>query len=184
MTESFIKPIQSSLGLPMERLAQLRALAEYHGTTAVEIIERTIRNAIEAGEIDDSLPGFAEVTVVDDDLMIIEIRGQSLPPLDRDQAGLIAALVDAAAGKASAIKPSMKVGKASGLDLGADVKLVVGRHAKAILLALVDTRSGETTFQTATSVGIAVDFARLIRKRAAGLGFPVSRLMAAQEVRS
>lgn len=45
------------------------------------------------------------------------------------------------------------------------------------MLALVDARTKKPTFRTATSVGIATDFARLLRANAASLGLPISAIM-------
>lgn len=177
MTTHIIKPIQSSVGLPSERLAQLRALADHHGVSLVEIVERAIRGAIEAGEIEDTLPGFCEVAVVDDDLLFVSIRGASLPLIDQDQALLIAAVLDAAAGVAPLPGVEFKSGTARSVDLGQGNKLVIGRHIRGVTLAIVDGETSETTIRTATAASIASDFARLLRKHAAGLGFPVSRLI-------
>lgn len=173
MTSRTIKPIQSSIGLPAERLAQLRALADYHGVSAVEIVERAIRQGIEAGHISDELPGFADVDVVDDDLIIVSLRGETLPPIDRQQAHLIAAVLDAAAGKAPLFGLEIKHGSAKGVDLGHGSKLYIGRHAKAVTLALMDGRTGEITLRTATTASIAADFARILRREAAKLTHPV-----------
>lgn len=177
MTVPLVKPPQSMLGLPAERLTQLRALADRRGVSAVEIVERAIRSAIEAREIEDDLPGFCEISIVDDDLMAVSLRGEDLPLLDRDQAQRIAMLVDAAAGNKTSLGKNFKVGKGFGLDLGGDVQIVVGRHARAVMLALVDARTKKPTFRTATSFGIATDFARLLRAHAASLGLPIRAIM-------
>ncbi|KAB1068553.1 hypothetical protein [Methylobacterium planeticum] len=176
MTTRTVKPIQSSVGLPAERLAQLRALADRHGVSAVEIVERVIRSAVEAGEIEDTLPGFAEVAVADDDVLFVSIREASLPLLNRDQAHLIAAVIDAATGTTPLLNLEFKSGTAMGIPLGYGHKLYVGRHAKAVTFTIVDGKTGETTLRTATTASIATDFARLLRKNAAELVRPVFQL--------
>lgn len=173
MTTRIIKPTQSSVGIPSERLTQLRALADHHGVSAVEIVERAIRRGIEAGEIPDTLPGFADVAVVDDDALFVSIRDVSLPLLDQDQANLIAAVVDAATGTAPFPGLEFKSGSAKGVDLGQGNKLAIGRHAKAVTFGIVDGKTGETVLHTATSAGIATDFARLLRKHAAQIVQPL-----------
>lgn len=162
MTTRTVRPIQSSVGLPSERLSQLRALADHHGVSAVEIVERAIRSAVEVGEIEDTLPGFAEIAIVDDDLLFVSIREASLPLLNRDQAHLIAAVIDAATGTAPLLGLEFKSGSATGISLGQGHKLYVGRHAKAVTLGIVDGKTGETTLRTATTASIATDFARLL----------------------
>ncbi|GEL39921.1 hypothetical protein MEX01_05120 [Methylorubrum extorquens] len=173
MTTLTIRPTQSSVGIPSERLAQLRALAHHHGVSAVEIIERAIRRGVEAGEIADTLPGFADIAVVDDDVLFVTVRNVSLPLLDRYQANLIAAVIDAATGTAPLPGLEFKSGSAKGVDLGHGNKFYVGRHAKAVTFAIVDGRSSQTTLRTATTASIATDFARLLRKHATEIISPV-----------
>lgn len=173
VTTRSISPIHSSVSLPAERLTQLRALADRHGVSAVEIIERAIRQAVEAGEIDDTLPGFAEVAVADDDVLFVSIRGASLPLLDRDQARLIATVIDAATGAAPRPGLEFKTGSATGIPLGQDCSVYIGRHVKAITLGIVDDKTGKPTLRTATTASIATDFARLLRKHAAKITRPV-----------
>ncbi|MFK5596353.1 hypothetical protein ACFZ8E_05030 [Methylobacterium sp. HMF5984] len=173
MTPHTVRPTQSSVGLPAERLAQLRALADHHGVSGVEIIERAIRRGIEAGEIPDTLPGFADIAVADDDALFVSVRNVSLPLLDRDQAILIAAVVDAATGTAPFPGLEFKSGSAKGVDLGHGNKLYIGRHAKAVTFGIVDGKTSQTTLRTATTASIATDFARLLRKHAAQIIRPV-----------
>ena len=173
MTPHTVRPTQSSVGLPAERLAQLRALADHHGVSGVEIIERAIRRGIEAGEIADTLPGFTDIAVADDDALFVSVRNVSLPLLDRDQANLIAAVVDDATGTAPFPGLEFKSGSAKGVDLGHGNKFYVGRHAKAVTFGIVDGKTGETVLHTATSAGIATDFARLLRKHAAQIAQPL-----------
>ena len=173
MTTRIIRPTQTSVGLPAERLTQLRALADRDGVSIVEIVERVIRSAIEAGEIEDTLPGFAEVAVVDDDLLFVSIRDASLPLLDGDQARLIAAVIDAATGVAPLLGLKFKTGSATGVPLGDGCKLYVGRHVKAVTFAIMDGKTSEITLRTATTASIATDFARLLRKHAAQIMRPV-----------
>jgi hypothetical protein len=47
--------------LPVERVAQLRALAAADGTTITETIERLINEQIAADRLPDTLPGFDEI---------------------------------------------------------------------------------------------------------------------------
>lgn len=176
MSTPFVKPTQAMLGLPTERLAQLRAIASQRGVSAVEVVEHAIRSAIEAGEIDDDLPGLCTITPMDGQGMVLEIRGQVLPPLDRDQAHLLAALLNAAAGREALPDREFKVGSAFSFALGRGFKIYVGRHVRAVLLALVDSQTGETTFRTATTASLATDLARLLRKHAAEIAPPLFRV--------
>jgi hypothetical protein len=148
-------------------------LADHHGVSGVEIIERAIRRGIEAGEIPDTLPGFADIAVADDDALFVSVRNVSLPLLNRDQANLIAAVVDAATGTAPFPGLEFKSGSATGIDLGHGNKFCVGRHAKAVTFAIVDGKSGDTTLRTATTASIATDFARLLRKHATQISLPM-----------
>ncbi|MCK2057194.1 hypothetical protein [Methylobacterium sp. 37f] len=173
MTTRIIRPTQTSVGLPAERLTQLRALADRRGVSAVEVVEHAIRQAIEAGEIDDTLPGFAEVAVVDDDLLFVSIRDASLPLLDGDQARLIAAVIDAATGSAPLLGLEFKSNSGTGVPLGRDHWVYIGRHVKAVTFAIKDGETGEITLRTATTASIATDFARLLRKHAAQIMRPI-----------
>lgn len=166
MTVDIIKPEQGNLGIPAERLHQLRAIAKHRNSTIVSIIEAAIAQAIETGEIPDELDGFATV-VPDDDVLFVTIRGASLPALNRAKALVVATVLEAAAGVVNdELGFKIQVGKATGIDLGHGVKLAIGRHSKAVLLSLHDAQTNEPTMRTATSTGIALDFARILRKHA------------------
>lgn len=169
MTTASVKPSQAMLGLPAERLAQLRAIASRRGVSAVEVVERAIREAVEDKEIGDDLPGLCEVSPVGHDLLEVTIRGRTLPYLDRLQAQAFAALLSAAAGRDALPGREFKVGSAINITLDDGSKLTVGRHVRAVLLALVDGTTGETTFRTATTASLACDFAGMLRKHAANM---------------
>lgn len=169
MPISHVKPTQVMLGLPAERLAQLRALADHRGVTAVAVVEDMIRRAIEDKEIGDDLPGLCEVSPSGHDLLGVTIRGRALPYLDRLQAQAFAALLSAAAGREALPGRDFKVGTAIGITLDDGHKLYVGRNASAVLLKHVDGSTGETMFRTATTASLACDFAALLRKHAASM---------------
>lgn len=169
MTTASVKPSQAMLGLPAERLAQLRAIASRRGVSAVEVVERAIREAIEDKEIGDDLPGLCEVLLVGHDLLEVTIRGRALPPLDRLQAQAFATLLSAAAGREALPDRDFKVGTAISITLDDGHKLTVGRHVRAVLLAVENGKTGETMFRTATTASLACDFAALLRKHAASM---------------
>lgn len=173
VTTRTISPIHTSVSLPAERLAQLRALADRHGVSAVEIIERAIRQAVEEGEIEDTLPGFAEVAVVDDDRLFVSIRDASLPLLDGDRARLIAAVIDAATGAGPLLGLEFKAGSGTGVPLGHDHWIYIGRHVKAVTFAIRDGKTQEITLKTATTASIATDFGRMLRRNAGKISRPV-----------
>ena len=174
MTQTIVKPSQVMLGLPAERLAQLRTLARNQGTTTVGVVERMLRRAIEEGDLEDTLPGFCEIDVTDEDEMIVTIRGVQAPPLDRGEALLFAAVVDAAAGHIPLPGGGeFGIGTAFSLPLSRGGKLCVGRHVRAVILALADGTTSEIMFRTATTASIAIDFARLLRKRANAMAQPI-----------
>lgn len=167
MTSPFLKPEQRTIGIPSERLHQLRALAKRRGTTIVGVIEDAIAKAVEAGEIPLELSGFVEI-IPDDDVLFVSIRGTALPPLRRTKAQVVAAVLDAAAGGIDPITGlRLAVGKAFPVEIAPDYRLFVGRHAKAVLIALEE--KGEITMRTATTPSIAADFARLLRRHVEGL---------------
>lgn len=162
-----VKPAQAMLGLPAERLAQLRALADHRGVTAVEVVEQAIRRAIEDKEIGDDLPGLCEVKPIWDEILGVTIRGYVLPSLDRLQAEAFALLLSAAAGREALPDREFKAGSAISLTFLGGQKLYVGRNASAVLIGLVDGKTGETLFRTSTTASLACDFAALLRKHAA-----------------
>lgn len=164
MPTPYVKPTQVMLGLPAERHAQLRALAAHRGVTAVEIVERTIRAAIEVGEISDDLPGLCTVERVGDDMLDVTIRGYDLPHLDRLQADAFALLLTAAAGWETLPDREFKAGSAISFTLDNGHKLYVGRNASAVLIGVVDGETGQTVFRTSTTASLACDFAVLLRK--------------------
>jgi hypothetical protein len=178
MPAPIIQPKQVMLGLPAERLAQLRALADHHGVTAVEIIERAIRRGIEAEEITDDLPGLCEVEQIENDALMVTIRGQKLPHLDRLQVSAFAALLDAAAGREPLPGREFKVGSALTINLWGGDKLFIGRHVRAVQMGLVNGETGEIVFRTATTFSLASDLAALLRKRAKGLAPSAAKILA------
>ncbi|WP_410824347.1 hypothetical protein [Methylobacterium oryzisoli] len=166
MTVPLIAPQQGTIGLPAERLAQLREIAKARGTTIVGIVEAAIAQAVEDGEIPDELPGLASV-VPDDDILCLTIRGAPLPFLTREKAMVISTVLEAAAGVVHGdLGFSIKVGKGTAVDLGSGVKLMIGRHAKAVLISIVDAKTGEPRMKTATTPSLALDLAQIIRKHA------------------
>ncbi|GJD31902.1 hypothetical protein PMNALOAF_3166 [Methylobacterium adhaesivum] len=177
MPTPHVKPTQVMLGLPAERLAQLRALADHRGVTAVAVVEDMIRRAIEDKEIGDDLPGLCEVKPIWNDSVGVTIRGRPLPPMDRLQVRAFAALLSAAAGREVLPDRDFKVGTAISITLDDDRRLYVGRNASAVLLGLVDGKTNETTFRTATTASLATDFAALLRKHAAGMAPPLTKTL-------
>jgi hypothetical protein len=175
MPTPHVKPTQIMLGLPAERHAQLRALADHRGVTAVAVVEQMLRRAIEDSEIPDALPGLCEVKQIWEDVLGVSIRGRSLPPLDRLQVSVLATMLNAAAGREQLPNREFKVGQTLSFTLDHGHKVFVGRNASAVLLGIVDGKTGETSLRTTTTASLAADFAALLRKEADKMTLPLTR---------
>lgn len=173
MTENpiLIQPQQATLGLPRERVIQLRALADKLGTTIVSVIEDRIAQAIEAGDLPDEIEGF-KVERGDFGHIRLTIRGTALPFVGRQMAEAVAIVLAAAAGQPLAPQPGRfgfeaQPDKLIPIKLNEDLQfpavLAFQRHGKAVLCSFRDDRTG-AVMKTSFPPSIALDLARMIRK--------------------
>lgn len=172
MTTSLVRPDHGSVGLPRERLHQLRALADKRGTTLVGVIEGVISQAIEAGEIPDEILGF-KAERGDFGRIQITVRDTAFPAVGAAKAEAIALVLDAAAGKVDAdARPGFALlpGKLVPIKLDEELNypatMAIGRHGRAVLISFRDERTSDV-MKTALTPSLALDLARMIR-RAAG----------------
>src|SRR5215204_201738 len=94
--------------LPVERVAQLRALAAADGTT-IETIERLINEQIAAGRLSDTLPGFDVIAAVG--RVFLSVHDFTFPAMSRGQARQIAGLLEEfGTGKAGGKKARFSTG--------------------------------------------------------------------------
>ena len=168
---TLIAPSQGTIGLPRERLSQLRALAEKRGTTIVGVIEDHIAQAIADGEIPDMIDGFG-AEKVDFGRIEITVRGIALPPVGRQRAKSIAMVLDAAAGKPYVPTEPTQFGFEMQPDKLVPIVLdevhkqpatiAFMRHGKAVMFSHRDDITDHVT-KTSFPPSIALDLARMIR---------------------
>ena len=152
--------------LPAARAGQIKALAAARGIGATEALERLLNLAIEAGELDDALPGW-EVRR-EGDSVTLTLDGQTIPAMTLEVAALVAHHFERAG-------TEMKVGRGypqfygASREMGAANCLTIGRHGGGVVVALEVLKpggqlgEGERTLAAMTR-GMAVDLARQIRK--------------------
>ena len=152
---------RGSIGLPAERVAQIRALAEVRRITTTALIEEWIDRTIAEGAPGAiELPGF--MAVRDDNTVIIQIAGHQLPGMKVRTALLLAIVLDGAAGTQSPIREfDLPTGRAIPFDLDKKT-LTIGRHGRAVLFALMDKETGNVE-KFATPTSFITDIAWMIR---------------------
>lgn len=162
MTPSQITPTaRGSVGLPAERVAQIRALAEARGITSTAIIEEWINRAIAEGAPGAiELPGF--MAMRDDDSVFIQIAGRDLPWMKVQKAILLATVLDGAADTPNPVHEfNLPTGRAIPVDLD-QATLTIGRHSRAVIFFLTDKETGKVE-KFATPASFITDMARIIR---------------------
>lgn len=137
----------TTVSLPIERVTQLRALADVGGTTIVGLIESLINRAIEEGELPDELPGYR--VEGSGGFVSVTIPGHTFFPLLVDFARKLAAVV--ASG-----------GKFLFPDGSTMLVLRVGR---GIAIGAKD-KDGNLFAKSTMTPAMAADLARMIRKAA------------------
>ena len=146
------------------RAWQIKNLATKMGTTATEALEYLINKAVQAGEIDDVLPGF-EVT--DEELPFITLKadGHRLPKMTPVVAEMVAENLHHAA-------TAMEHGRGRpyryGQDgaTGEDFEIVVGRIGTGVILGFTEKNPAEgigLRVRASMTRGMAADLARQIR---------------------
>lgn len=143
------RPI-ATITIPTSRHDQLRALAAHHSTTIVELIESFLLSAIKRGELPDELPGFTATAA--GDAVTVTLDGYQLPPLQPDEARIVAGLIK----NASNLPP---------LSLPGGVRLFARRVGRGVALAVLDP-SGQPAVRATMTPSMAVDLARIIRTAA------------------
>ncbi|MER2268171.1 hypothetical protein [Methylobacterium oxalidis] len=170
-TPTIIRPQQATLGLPRERLFQLRALAEKRETTIVTLIEERIAQAIEDGDLPDEIEGF-KVERGDFGHIHITIRDTALPYVGSGKATAIAIVLDAAAGRplpARDDRPGFEAQRDKLIpikldeDLTNPATIALQRRGKGVMFSFRDDRTGQV-MNTSFPPSIALDLARMLRK--------------------
>lgn len=166
--EPHILPAASTtITLPVERLEQLRSIADKRKITLARLIEDVIDEAIVNGEIPDELPGFG--AFMDENVLVVTIRGFTLPMIERALAPGLAHVLEAASGMKDfeiSAGVSIPVGRAVRVALrDGDVvhEINVGRHGRGVAFSFRDNRTGQVT-KTTFSPGIALSLAQMIRR--------------------
>lgn len=145
----------TTITLPGERAAQLRALADADGTTISEVIERLINSEIAAGRLPDTLPGF-EVHVADRHVWLV-IGDFGFPAMHPTHANTVAALL-------THLADSGTDGRGNKLEFG-EIVFKAARKGRGVLIGGEDHETGRT-IKSSLTLGMARDLARIIRKAA------------------
>ena len=152
--------------LPAARAGQIKALATSKGIGLGEAVEHLLNLAIEAGELDDALPGWEVVR--DGDQITLTLDGQPIPPMHLEVAVEVA-------GHFQRAGTEMKVGRGvpqfwgfKSPEMPSAYMLGVGRHGGGVVVAFEELEpncqigQGKRTTAAMTR-GMAVDLARQIR---------------------
>ena len=156
-----LKNPRASVGLPAERVEQIRSLAKARGITATALIEGWINRAYVEGEPGSiELPGYHVSR--HDDFVVLAIAGHILPMMDEQRAVLLSAMLDGFAG--TLIPPrafELPSGMGTFVDLGG-ATLTGCRQGRGVLFTLADKASGEMK-RFAVPASYGADLARMIR---------------------
>ncbi len=144
----------TTITLPVERLAQLKLLADQRGLSLVETVEQLINEAAATGAIPDELPGY-RVSRTAEGRVVLTIGDRPLAALGTQQALTLADLFEGVADR------SAPGGKA--VTIGTD-ELKIARVGRGVVLA-VEGATGPISKRTMTP-GMAKDLARHIRREA------------------
>jgi hypothetical protein len=162
MTTTTAERQKATIGLPLERALQLKALAQHENLSITEVIEEMLQRAMTEGKIDDALPGFSIKTVP-------ELGGvQFWFQVDRKHStGLGAVKPRVARAVADMIEEVATVEpRGKKLELpGAAV--YIGRKGKGLVLGIF--YDGELQGRRGLTERMALDIVRLLRKAAAEL---------------
>jgi hypothetical protein len=157
---------RASIGMPAERVEQIRRLAEGRGISTVALIESWIQRDIAEGAPGaTSLPGYSATR--DDDIIAVQIAGRWLPMMKAQQAMLLSAVLDGAADTPNpALKFSLPTGRGIPLKLDGAV-LKVGRHGRGVVFSLETEAAGSIEKWAAPSSYVA-ELAAAIRTAVSG----------------
>jgi hypothetical protein len=158
---------RTTLGLPVERFQQLKALAQARDLAPAALVEEWITRAVAEGAPGAfELPGYSAFR--DDNVIVVTIAGRILPMLSVRDATKLWMLLSAAAPTAgekelvNSLGPfTLQMGAARPLDLGPET-LVVGRKGRGVVFFLKDHATGKMDKFAAPTSYIA-DLARMIR---------------------
>jgi hypothetical protein len=157
---SIAKPSRpaSTIMLPVERVAQLRALAATDGTTITETIERLINQEIAAGRLPDQVPGYDVIAAVR--RVFLSVHDFTFPALSPRQARQIARLLEE-------FGTGKEGGKKAWFSTGAEeIRFRISRKGRGVTIGGEDIQTARTVKATMTA-GMARDLARIIRTEAA-----------------
>jgi hypothetical protein len=143
--------------LPVERVAQLRALAAADGTTITETIERLINEQIAAGRLSDTLPGFDVIAAVG--RVFLSVHDFTFPAMSPGQARQIAGLLEE-------FGTGKEGGKRARFSTGEEIRFRISRKGRGVTISGEDIQTARTVKATMTA-GMARDLARIIRTEAA-----------------
>jgi hypothetical protein len=143
--------------LPVERVAQLRALAAADGTTITETIERLINEQIAAGRLSDTLPGFDVIAAVG--RVFLSVHDFTFPALSPGQARQIAGLLEE-------FGTGKEGGKRARFSTGEEIRFRISRKGRGVTISGEDIQTARTVKATMTA-GMARDLARIIHTAAA-----------------
>jgi hypothetical protein len=157
---SIAKPSRpaSTIMLPVERVAQLRALAAADSTTITETIERLINEQIAAGRLPDTLPGYDVIAAVS--RVFLSVHDFTFPAMSPRQARQIAELLEE-------FGTGKEGGKKARFSTGAEeIRFRISRKGRGVTIGGEDIQTARTVKATMTA-GMARDLARIIRTEAA-----------------
>jgi hypothetical protein len=143
--------------LPVERVAQLRALAAADGTTITETIERLINEQIAAGRLPDTLPGFDVIAAVG--RVFLSVHDFTFPAMSPGQARQIAGLLEE-------FGTGKEGGKRARFSTGEEIRFRISRKGRGVTISGEDIQTARTVKATMTA-GMARDLARIIHTAAA-----------------
>lgn len=158
---------RTTLGLPVERFEQLKALAKARDLAPAALVEEWIVQAVTSGAPGGfELPGYSAFR--DDDVIVVEIAGRALPMMKVRDALKLSILLDGAAPTTGTdILVNMRgpftlsLGAAVPLDLG-EATLIVGRKGRGVMFVLKNHATGKIDKFSAPTSYVA-DLARMIR---------------------
>ena len=152
----------SNLRIPAPLHAQLKALAATRGTTMVDVLHDTVRQAIEAGEIPDEVPGFKVSLLYDMDadnhgpFVVVETPGGTFPRLKCEEAEIIASRIER-------LNPGDTLTRHSREKGGRWTNWTIENAGTSVRIACDPHDSGERV-EVVLTVAFARDFARLLRR--------------------
>lgn len=161
------------LKLPAARAGQIKALATAKGIGLGEAVEHLLNLAIEAGDIDDSIPGW-EVKR-EGEFITLTLDGQPIPAMHIEVASTVAGNFERAGTEMQVGRGAPQLWGFKSPAMPCAYRLTVGRHGSGVVIVFEEfeqgAQTGEGTYALDTSKrtvaamtrGMAVDLARQIR---------------------